>query len=421
MVGKKILALISVFWVGFTLYAQQNNTNSPYTRFGYGKLADTGFARTSSMGGIGIGFRQNNNINHLNPAAYSAIDTTSFMFEIGFSGLLSRYASSSGSAQKATGNIDYFAMQFPIKKGIGVSLGITPYAFTGYSFNTEDSVLIPSTTGNVYLHNHQYFVGSGGISQVYLGTSIDIARRLSLGVNGYYMFGNTIHYRSSGQSFTDGRTSYNVSSSTILKVNALNARFGVQYHQTLRDNRDAITIGAIYEFKHNLASQYRIESFGVDTILDTLSNVFQLPDVYGLGFTYSLDNRILFGAEVQYLRFSQILFQNTTNNLNDRLKISAGAELTNRAGSNRYIDRMAWRAGVSYATSYAKVNGKSMNEYAVTFGMGFPFRTNKSMINILLEYGGVGTKRYNMIKENYFKIGINFTLNDNWFYKVKLQ
>ena len=35
----------------------QNNTNSPYTRFGYGGLADRAMGSGKAMGGIGIGLR----------------------------------------------------------------------------------------------------------------------------------------------------------------------------------------------------------------------------------------------------------------------------------------------------------------------------------------------------------------------------
>ena len=82
---------------------------------------------------------------------------------------------------------------------------------------------------------------------------------------------------------------------------------------------------------------------------------------------------------------------------------------------------MSWRLGANYSTSYVNVNSNSLSEYALSLGVGFPFMTNKSMINVLLQYGGFGTKQNNMIKEDYFKIGINFTLNDNWFYKIRLH
>ena len=417
---KKLIYILLFSVISISLFAQQNSTNSPYTRFGYGKLVDAGFARTSSMGGIGIGFRKNNTINVVNPASYSSIDSTSFIFEFGFSGLLSKFSTASGgSAIKASGNINYFGMQFPVTKWMGMSVGIVPYSFIGYNFNSKDSTLIPSS--KVYSINYQSFSGSGGISQAYLGVSVDIMKRLSLGINGYYMFGNIIHSRMSEQTFSDKRSSYSTYSESALRVNSFNARLGLQYHQPLNDTRDMLTVGAIYEMQHKLNSQYTVQTLGIDTVRDTLINVFQFPATYGFGATYSLDNRFLFGADVQYQQFSKVLFQNKNDLLNDRISISAGVEFTNRAKSNSYIDRMSWRLGANYSTSYVKVNNNSLSEYALSLGVGFPFRTNKSMINVLLQYGGFGTKQNNMIKEDYLKIGINFTLNDNWFYKIRLH
>ena len=125
MINRKIVASAFALLVSIGIFAQ-NSTNSPYTRFGYGKLIDGGFARTNSMGGIGLGFRSKNTINIINPAAYSEIDSTSFLFEFGLSGMMSRFASKTASSTKITGNIDYFALQFPITKWIGVSAGLVP-------------------------------------------------------------------------------------------------------------------------------------------------------------------------------------------------------------------------------------------------------------------------------------------------------
>ena len=92
---KKIyILLFSV--ISISLFAQQNSTNSPYTRFGYGKLVDAGFARTSSMRDIDIDFQKNNTINIENPTSYSSINSTSFIFKFGFSGLLSKFSTASG-------------------------------------------------------------------------------------------------------------------------------------------------------------------------------------------------------------------------------------------------------------------------------------------------------------------------------------
>ena len=62
-----VLAFISVAVMA------QNNTNSPYTRYGYGDLGDRSFGAGRAMGGVGIGLRSPLQINPLNPASYSSM------------------------------------------------------------------------------------------------------------------------------------------------------------------------------------------------------------------------------------------------------------------------------------------------------------------------------------------------------------
>ncbi|MDR3327276.1 MAG: hypothetical protein LBT04_03995 [Prevotellaceae bacterium] len=413
-----VLLIISVLSIEIVA---QNSTNSPYTRFGYGKLTDAGFGRANAMGGIGFGFRNKTTINPANPAAYSCIDSTSFLFEFGFSGLVSSYSTNSTRTSKLAGNIDYLALQFPVAKWLGVSAGIIPYSFTGYNFSTIDSTMMPDPIDTTYIHKNQLFSGTGGISQLYLGLSFDLFERLSVGINGYYMFGSVNNYRYLNVSSSDNRMTYSTYSHTELRVRSLNTRIGLQYHQPLCNQKDELTVGAIYEFQHKLGSEYSTQIVGLDTTTQTGTNAFELPNVYGLGVTYHKNNRLLFGADFQYQQFAKAKFQNFTDTLNNRMKIAAGLEYIHKPNGNKYIDRVRWRVGANYTNSYINVNGRSTNDFAITAGVGFPFRTIKSVLNVNFEYGQFGTTSFDMIKENYFRIGVNFTLNENWFYKPKIQ
>ena len=76
-----IIAFVSAFFMFSLDISAQNNINSPYTRFGYGRLNDLGFSRNQAMGGIGYALRTRQHINPANPASFSSIDSTSFIFE----------------------------------------------------------------------------------------------------------------------------------------------------------------------------------------------------------------------------------------------------------------------------------------------------------------------------------------------------
>ena len=138
----------------------QNNTNSPYTRYGYGQLEDDCFSRSQAMGGTSIGLRTKNAINSTNPASYSSIDSTSFIFEMGVSGLLSNFHSGNAQNTSFTGNLDYIALQSPITKWMGLSAGLIPYSHVGYNYNYTDSLKIPMEDKyNVY---DKTYHGTGG-------------------------------------------------------------------------------------------------------------------------------------------------------------------------------------------------------------------------------------------------------------------
>lgn len=57
----------------------QNNTNSPYTRYGYGHLADQGSSNSKAMGGVAYGLRDGTQVNFANPASYTAVDSLTFI------------------------------------------------------------------------------------------------------------------------------------------------------------------------------------------------------------------------------------------------------------------------------------------------------------------------------------------------------
>ena len=89
-----MLKINKVVIISFLIFTQlplwaQNNTNSPYTRFGYGELADRSFGAGRAMGGVGYGLRSSKQINPLNPASYSCMDSLTFLFDFGASGQVS--------------------------------------------------------------------------------------------------------------------------------------------------------------------------------------------------------------------------------------------------------------------------------------------------------------------------------------------
>jgi hypothetical protein len=148
MYKNKLLLLffVSIIFIQFT--SGQNNTNSSYTRFGYGDISDNNNGEQRAMGGVSIGSRSSSSINSVNPASYSSVDSTTFMFDIGTSALISHFNQGTGSVTKSNANLEYITMQFPLSKNVGFSAGLLPYSFAGYSFYSNDSIYLENTPKN---------------------------------------------------------------------------------------------------------------------------------------------------------------------------------------------------------------------------------------------------------------------------------
>jgi hypothetical protein len=123
--------------------AQSANTNSPYTRYGYGQLADPSVASQRGMGGIGYGLRNPKDINPLNPAAFSAVDSMTFMLDFGLKGQVGLFEDNGKKNMRWNAGLEYIAVQFPISKKIGIGAGIEPVSYVGYKYGQTNRDAVP--------------------------------------------------------------------------------------------------------------------------------------------------------------------------------------------------------------------------------------------------------------------------------------
>jgi hypothetical protein len=63
----------------------------------------------------------------------------------------------------------------------------------------------------------------------------------------------------------------------------------------------------------------------------------------------------------------------------------------------------------------------SIPDYGITFGIGFKPRHAKTVFNVTLQYGQRGSLKNELVKEDYFIVGVNFSLVDRWFVKSRID
>jgi len=417
MLKNKVLlfAFISLF-ISQTIYSQ-NNTNSPYTRFGYGDISDSNSGEQRAMGGISLGSRAKGSINPMNPASYSAVDSMTFMFDVGVTGLGSRFNDISGSKSKFTSNLEYITMLFPLSKHIGFSAGLLPYSFSGYDYYSTDTLLQNSykTTQDSLFSTQSYF-GTGGISQVYTGISADFFNHISIGANLYYMFGSINNYRS--LTFNQSTGYYSTTQRNAIEVSNFRLRYGIQFYNTFA-KKHSVNLGIIYENKAKLNGNFSQVTSGV--LIDTLlpGKNFELPTVYGIGLHYTYDKRLSLGVDYTMQKWGEAMFFGKTDSLTNSSKIAIGAEYIPSIRGRKYYQKMSYRAGFNVSNPYYKVDGVNppMN-FGVSFGVGLPLKNSNTIINAAIEYGKTGAT--SMLREDYLKLTFNAAFNENWFFKRKL-
>ena len=410
------LIIIACFLISGTVYlAAQNGTNSPYTRYGYGDMANRSLGAGRSMGGTGIGLHSSKQINPMNPATYAFIDSLTFLFDFGASFQFSLYNDGTNKQNDFNGNVDYMAMQFPLSKRVAMSAGLLPFSQVGYQFGE----LKTSDNGQSYMESFQ---GTGGLNQLYAGLSIEIwKKRLSFGSNLNYLFGSITH------SAITQYGSANTSSIRSIKSNKFSDvafDFGLQSVTPLSKTENLI-IGLVFAPKKQLKSDLyeQTESNGSEVVAsDTITGLaYGIPAGYGLGISYVKENKLIIAADVSLQEWKKAPFEGKNDAFNNRFRVAAGFEFIPQLYSGPYVNHLRYRAGLNYSNSYINVQGNGYKEFGVTAGIGFPISDERSFVNFSLEYLKKVPDFKTMINENYFRMTLNFTFNEDWFKKIRLK
>lgn len=421
--------IISLFILSQLSLVAQNNTNSPYTRYGFGELADRSFGAGRAMGGIGYGLRSPKQINPLNPASYNSMDSLTFLFDLGVAAQLSWFDDSFNKQKNVNGNLEYVALQFPIKRWLAMSAGLLPYSYVGYDFGSieqDQGTVDPDITST------RLYTGSGGLTELYAGLAVDVwKKRLSVGANFGYLFGNITHERT----FYNNTATTNATTITNwqkIRVSDVKMDFGVQYTHPF-SARERVTVGVTYSPENKLSNKvYKITQNIQGTSLvssegDTAKNVpMGIPNSYGIGFTYVKDNKLTVGADFLYEQWEKVDFPfvDDASRFENRMRVAAGAEFIPQAIGRSYLGKVNYRVGAHYSNSYLKIDNQGYDEFGASVGFGLPLPTvmgHASVLNLSFEYVKVKPQAKTMIDEQYFRFTLNYTFNEGWFRKWKLE
>lgn len=442
---KKLGMLLLLIATSWTMMAQVPRELSPFSRLGLGDFFYQNTPTTLGMGGFAAGYGDAFRVNLQNPASLGYLRTATF--EAGLFLEKSSIESEGTLSSSLNGNLSYLSLGFALKNSLnqvldrkvskwkwGMNFALLP--FTTVNYDVRQTTSDPAT-GNVRTE----FSGNGGTNKFVFSNGVQYGN-FSGGLTLGYLFGSIENNRDAF--FVDLQDSYQALFTDDIGVKGFVYEIGVMYKIDLDKKRkdlkappkQTLTVGAYGHTATDftttttrLRSRLNPTYINVADTIQSQINVKEsgkLPGELTLGFTYRHKKRWLVGLDYSVADWSN--YENPAGDFNvenpltftKSRRISGGFQITPDATSyNKYLKRVAYRVGGYY---FDDPRVESLKSYVLTVGMGLPIvlsRQRTSFVNLAFE---LGKNNSDVIDENFYRISVGFSLNDNsWFFKRKFN
>ena len=409
---KSVLILL-LFTLTFTVRLSAQNQNelnggSPYSIFGIGDLNYYTSTRTYSMGILGTALF-GNYTNNLNPAALTKLKFTNLNTNVIYGFLKS--TSSVSENNISDGNVVGINLGIPFDqvRGWGMSIGFNPMSFVNYRIRLNGKVGSQSYT--------QTYSGDGGISRISAAMCYNILRKVSIGVEynfgfgeirnlDYINFNNTNYTNTLISKETDFQKSF-FKGGIIIEVGKILKSLSIRH----------LSLGFAYQqsisFESNQDKIYT-SSISIDTV-KYLTGVSVIPAYYSFGITNLFGKKYLVSGDIMlqdWSQFSQLGV--TNNNFGNSYRAGLGIEIIPSPDNFSFWGTMTYRFGGFYEKSYYKVNGQDVTGFGVRAGVNIPISRFNSF-DFGINYSVKGKTEFGLIKDQFLNLTLGVNFGELWF------
>ncbi len=329
------------------------------------------------------------------------------------------------------GNLDYFTILFPLGKKMGMSLGIMPWATTGYRFGSQVTMTGDKKDNNA-TNDDQYlrsYSGKGSYQKLYVGISSAHIKGLSIGLNGSFLFGKTTLQRNVNY---PNSTALRLESSESLSLRGGSLDVGLQYEFKLDSlGKKSFVVGATFTPEVKLfPEQQRIDFSKEGEIRTDLENHYNLPLSASLGLSYGEKDHFTVATDLSFTKWKGTKFDNLRAEFDNRFVWALGASWTPNNRARSFFKRSRYSMGLNLANSYLKYPTQGANkttnfdgyyELGANIGTAMPMIDHRSTINFGFEYKYLRPKNSGMLSEHYFGLNLGITFNESWFRKARVD
>ncbi|NRS89017.1 hypothetical protein HNQ02_001937 [Flavobacterium sp. 7E] len=397
----------------------QEGSSSPYSFYGIGEVRFKGTAENRAMGGVSVE-QDSIHINLENPASFAHLKLTTFT--VGGTYNTTRLKSNTNEEKARRTTLDYLAVGLPMGK-LGVGFGLIPYSSVGYKIQSLSTVTDAISSR---------YNGSGGLNKAFLGVGYKINPNLSVGADVNYNFGRI---ETTSFEYITG-VAIGTSEMNTANLSGVNFNLGAMYQRKFTDKLNLY--GAInYTLENtlnsrntrNISTAFYNSTFDISTVdilgEETTKNKLTFPSKLSVSAGIGEARRWLIGGKVSYQKSpGEANSYNMASNVGYGRygSVSLGGYfIPNYNSFNNYLKRIVYRGGLRYEKTGLVINSESVNDMALTLGIGMPVSGTFSNINIGLELGKRGTTNAGLVQENYANISVGFSFSDKWFNKRKFD
>ncbi len=428
--------MIVLLWAVLPVSAQVGQ--SPYSLNGIGDLQSLTLANQFGMADVGIATPTRFHINNKNPAllTYNKLSTFQMGITVDYRGI------SSGEQSQTNGGalLNNLVFAFPvISDRWSMSIGLMPLTNVNYN------VTLGGLVDNTQIPVTRQFEGDGGLVQAYFAHGIVIAKGLSLGLRGSYIFGSIDDVSSSFVGYSRENlldlieqgiedpffSSYSTQFSRQNTFGDVTLGMGLHYRYEMNNNT-RVSVGMNIDPQTNISGTTTTlfarrdlgNSLvnGTDSTLVDQAGNYRLPNRFGFGFAYEKLLKLMIGLDIDYQTWSEARgFDGSSEGFRDAIKVALGAEwIPNINSIDSYFERVSYRLGFSYEESPYFVNDTRVNDLGINFGLSLPVGQGSSF-DLGFRFGQRGNFNDNPIRERYVKALVGVTINDRWFVRRRFD
>lgn len=391
-----------------------SQSSSVYSRYGIGDLQFGYSAKMIGIGEIGTTQLDPDHILLTNPASWSAINKTRIEFGLGYKGIFL----SDDVKSKFTSETEFngFTFGFPVSSeyGIGVAAGLVPLSRISYKVKSDYAFVDSLLPDRSIL-----FEGKGGISKLFVGSSVELPFGVLAGITLDYYFGNlrylsTLSFNNSSYYSSTYENKQKVTGyGTTIGFISPNLVSSIK-SETINDIRFGASVNYFGEFgtdtTYVASSGVSIDTFSVG------STNMQLPIRVNAGLNLLFKEVYNVNLDYSYQSMSEYKFNDKNNQfLRNSSKISAGIEFKpKRTIGMTTWEQIIWRAGFSYEQTQYFFNNTGIDQFSVFGGFSYPMGIDNS-VDISIQYSKRGTTENGLINENFVKLNLGLSFGELWF------